>query len=211
MSLSWSKAIVEDMFSGVSPTWSMACPWHPSLRPESRLGPKAPRPHRRVLLAAGCCRKRACSVRLVRRPAPQTRMPHPNACLTCPDFQTTVQFLPAHKRQAEEAVKLIEAASSAGYDRGVTNHRPRAGQFGEDHFGLGGPGASWQRRWLTGPSGSDKSPRRATEPPWPRRSKCPQFSDVTAIWSVSATWPKPPASLGHGSTVNPNFVGKSSD
>jgi integrase len=54
---------------------------------------------------------------------PKQECPHPNACLTCPDFQTTVQFLPAHKRQAEEAAKLIEAASSAGYDRLAINHK----------------------------------------------------------------------------------------
>lgn len=38
-------------------------------------------------------------------------------------LQLTVQFLPAHKRQAEEAATLVEAASSAGYDRWATNHR----------------------------------------------------------------------------------------
>ena len=30
---------------------------------------------------------------------PRQECPHPNACLTCPDFQTTVQFLPVHRRQ----------------------------------------------------------------------------------------------------------------
>ena len=35
------------------------------------------------------------------RPA-QQECPHPNACLTCADFQTTVEFLPTHHHQAEQ-------------------------------------------------------------------------------------------------------------
>lgn len=54
---------------------------------------------------------------------PQQDCPHPNACLTCPDFQTTVQFLAVHRRQAEETAKLIDAASSAGHERLAANHR----------------------------------------------------------------------------------------
>jgi len=54
---------------------------------------------------------------------PQQDCPHPNACLTCPDFQTTVQFLPVHRRQAEATRELIDAASASGYERLATNHR----------------------------------------------------------------------------------------
>lgn len=54
---------------------------------------------------------------------PQQNCPHPNACLTCPDFQTTVQFLPVHRHQAEETAKMAEAAESAGYSRLAANHR----------------------------------------------------------------------------------------
>jgi hypothetical protein len=32
---------------------------------------------------------------------PQQECPHPNACLVCPDFQTTVEFLPIHRQQAD--------------------------------------------------------------------------------------------------------------
>lgn len=31
---------------------------------------------------------------------PQQDCPHPNACLTCPDFQTTPEFLDVHRQQA---------------------------------------------------------------------------------------------------------------
>ena len=54
---------------------------------------------------------------------PKQDCPHPNACLTCPDFQTTVQFLPVHRRQAQETTELIERAQSAGHERLAANHR----------------------------------------------------------------------------------------
>ncbi len=47
----------------------------------------------------------------------QQDCPHPNACLMCPDFRTTVQFLPVHRQQAEHTAKLVEAARSAGHQR----------------------------------------------------------------------------------------------
>ncbi len=54
---------------------------------------------------------------------PQQECPHPNACLTCPDFQTTVQFLPAHRRQADETRALVAAAEADGRHRLADNHR----------------------------------------------------------------------------------------
>jgi len=46
-----------------------------------------------------------------------------NACLTCPDFQTTVEFLLVHRDEAEETEKMAEAAEPAGYSRLAANHR----------------------------------------------------------------------------------------
>lgn len=54
---------------------------------------------------------------------PRQDCPHPNACLTCPDFQTTVQFLPTHRRQAAATQELIEKAEAAGQERLAANHR----------------------------------------------------------------------------------------
>jgi integrase len=54
---------------------------------------------------------------------PQQDCPHPNACLTCPDFQTTVQFLPIHRQQAESTKVLLVEAEAAGRERLATNHR----------------------------------------------------------------------------------------
>ena len=54
---------------------------------------------------------------------PQQDCPHPNACLTCPDFQTTPQFLPLHRRQHDDTLQLVTAAEQAGKTRLADNHR----------------------------------------------------------------------------------------
>jgi len=60
---------------------------------------------------------------------PQQDCPHPNACLTCADFQTTVEFLPTHRRQADEVAKLIAAAEADGHHRLADNHRQVLGHL----------------------------------------------------------------------------------
>lgn len=54
---------------------------------------------------------------------PQQDCPHPNACLTCPDFQTTPEFLDIHRRQRDETRVLIAAAEADGRFRLAANHR----------------------------------------------------------------------------------------
>lgn len=54
---------------------------------------------------------------------PQQDCPHPNACLTCPDFQTTIEFLPTHRHQADDTRQLIDAAEADGHHRLADNHR----------------------------------------------------------------------------------------
>ena len=56
------------------------------------------------------------------RPAQQD-CPHPNACLTCPDFQTTPQFLQIHRRQAANNQQLIARADADGHERLAENLR----------------------------------------------------------------------------------------
>ena len=62
---------------------------------------------------------------------PQQDCPHPNACLTCPDFHTTVEFLPTHRRQADETRRLIEAAEADGRQRLAQGHRAVLGHLGQ--------------------------------------------------------------------------------
>jgi integrase len=54
---------------------------------------------------------------------PQQDCPHPNACLTCPDFQTTPEFLDVHRRQRDDTHKLIATAHADGRFRMADNHR----------------------------------------------------------------------------------------
>jgi integrase len=56
------------------------------------------------------------------RPAQQD-CPHPNACLTCPDFQTTPVFLQIHRRQAVTNRRLITQADAKGQQRLAENLR----------------------------------------------------------------------------------------
>ncbi len=67
---------------------------------------------------------------------PQQDCPHPNACLTCPDFQTTVEFLPTHHRQADDTRRLIDAAEADGHRRLADNHRVVLGHLEEIIAGL---------------------------------------------------------------------------
>ena len=52
---------------------------------------------------------------------PQQNCPHPNACLTCPDFQTTPEFLDIHRSQAETNRRLIARAETNGQFRLAEN------------------------------------------------------------------------------------------
>lgn len=54
---------------------------------------------------------------------PRQECPHPNACLTCVDFQTTVEFLPIHRQQADATRELLGAAEADGRERLAANHR----------------------------------------------------------------------------------------
>jgi hypothetical protein len=54
---------------------------------------------------------------------PQQDCPHPNACLTCPDFQSTPEFLPTHRAQRERTAVLIATADQLGQTRRAANHR----------------------------------------------------------------------------------------
>ena len=53
---------------------------------------------------------------------PQQDCPHPNACLTCEDFQTTPEFLEIHSRQRTETRKLLASAEANGRFRLAANH-----------------------------------------------------------------------------------------
>ena len=47
----------------------------------------------------------------------QKSCPHANACLTCPMFITTGEFLPQHRAQRSEVLQIINAAQARGHSR----------------------------------------------------------------------------------------------
>jgi integrase len=53
----------------------------------------------------------------------QQSCPHANACLTCPMFVTTPDFLPEHRRHRTEVMQIITAAEARGQQRLVEMNR----------------------------------------------------------------------------------------
>ena len=71
---------------------------------------------------------------------PQQDCPHPNACLTCPDFQTTPTFLPLHRRQHDDTLELIDLAEKNGNGRLAANHRQVAANLQQVIMSFGSHG-----------------------------------------------------------------------
>ncbi len=57
--------------------------------------------------------------------------PHANACLTCPMFLTTAEFLPAHRAHHQQVLQIISAAEARGQDRLAEMNRQVAGNLGK--------------------------------------------------------------------------------
>jgi site-specific recombinase XerD len=58
-----------------------------------------------------------CSLPLVKT------CPHANACLTCPMFITTAEFLPQHRQHHQQVLQIISAAEARGQTRQVEMNR----------------------------------------------------------------------------------------
>jgi integrase len=54
----------------------------------------------------------------------QQTCPHPNACLTCPSFLTSAEFLPQHREQLDRTDQLIAGAEAGGRQRLVEMNTP---------------------------------------------------------------------------------------
>ncbi|MCA1679252.1 MAG: tyrosine-type recombinase/integrase, partial [Actinobacteria bacterium] len=54
----------------------------------------------------------------------QQTCPHPNACLTCDSFLTTMEFLPQHRDQLNRTEQLIAQAQTDGRQRLVDMNEP---------------------------------------------------------------------------------------
>jgi hypothetical protein len=49
----------------------------------------------------------------------QRTCPHANACLTCPMFVSTPEFLPQHREQRQQLLQIVSAAEARGEARVV--------------------------------------------------------------------------------------------
>ena len=144
------------------------------------------------------------------RPAQQD-CPHPNACLTCPDFQTTPEFLDIHRQQQATNRRLMPAptppASSASPTTCATSKPPTA------HHPC--PRSTHRQPPTPTMTGADRpsSPKPTpadTTPPSPPPTTPSNASTTPGNRSASAPSPTPPASPEAGSTVKPNSATSSS-
>lgn len=62
--------------------------------------------------------------------------PHANACLTCPMFITTQQFLPQHRQQRQQVIQIISAAEARGQQRLAEMNRQVLGNLDQIITGL---------------------------------------------------------------------------
>ncbi|MCX4792092.1 MULTISPECIES: hypothetical protein [unclassified Streptomyces] len=53
----------------------------------------------------------------------QGTCPHANACLTCPRFVTTPEFLPQHREQKQQLLQIVSAAEARGQARVIEMNR----------------------------------------------------------------------------------------
>ncbi|MYS80031.1 tyrosine-type recombinase/integrase [Embleya scabrispora] len=66
----------------------------------------------------------------------QKTCPHANACLTCPMFVTTSEFLPLHREQRQQVLQIISAADTRGQTRVVEMNRQVLGNLDRIITGL---------------------------------------------------------------------------
>ena len=59
--------------------------------------------------------------------------PHANACLTCPMFITTPEFLAQHHQHRQQVLQIISAAEARGHDRLAEMNRQVAGNLDKHH------------------------------------------------------------------------------
>lgn len=66
----------------------------------------------------------------------QKTCPHANACLTCPMFVTTPEFLPQHREQRQQLLQIVSAAEARGQARVVEMNRQVLGNLQKIITGL---------------------------------------------------------------------------
>ena len=151
---------------------------------------------------------------------PQQDCPHPNACLTCPDFQTTPEFLDIHRQQAKTNRKLIARAEANGQFRLVDNLRQvQASLEASSQPSKPSPTTTrneqGRQQPLPPPSGRGAQAERPTKASQvierlDRQGEPITFAAVAAAADVSRSWLYRQSDLRERSTVSePATVGQS--
>ena len=133
----------------------------------------------------------------------QQSCPHANACLTCPMFLTTGEFLPQHRQQRQQTLQLITAAEARGQQRLAEMNRQVLHNLDNIITALDQPTRTGETCGLTTASTSSPPPGSGTNTPAPRRSRRCTNSTEPAPCSPSNPSPITPGSPGPGSTRRP--------
>jgi len=128
------------------------------------------------------------------------------ACLTCPMFLTTAEFLPQHHSHRQQVLRIISAAEARGQVRLVEMKEQVLGNLDRIITTLQDdpqPGEEITDASLTTPITS--SPRHVNAPRAPTAAPSPHYAEWTppACRSPSTPSPAKPASPDRGSTPNP--------
>ena len=131
--------------------------------------------------------------------------PHANACLTCPMFVTTAEFLPQHHAQRQATLQIITAAEAAGHARVAEMNKQVADNLGKiitaleaDRHDSDSPPGSSRRCVLTPPPRSPPPQPAGTNSPASRaiqalreldRAGAPvTFTSVASAAGISRSW-----------------------
>lgn len=142
----------------------------------------------------------------------QKTCPHANACLTCPMFITTGEFLTQHREHRTQVLQIISAAEARRQTRLAQMNRQVAQNLDtiistlEDEPG---PNRGQSRCQLTTPGTSAPAPAGATSSPAPRRSGPSENSSGPVPLSPSKPSPARPAFPGPSSIPSPTSARKS--
>jgi hypothetical protein len=142
---------------------------------------------------------------------PQQDCPHPNACLTCPDFQTTPQFLPLHRRQHDDTLQLIDLAERNGNTRLATNHRQVAANLENVITALEAIESEADKSCQATLTRSPRPPSDAHAKPGTGPGPRYAASTVTATPSALSPWPQQQGYPAACSTATPTSAPRSSD
>ena len=137
----------------------------------------------------------------------QKTCPHANACLTCPMFLTTAEFLPQHRTHRGQIIELITAAEARGQTRLAEMNQQVLGNLDRIIDTLDNDAARTTTRGAPMPADNTHhltaAARRRAQATRRRAVAALRRMDTSGRPSPSTPSPAKPACPDHGSTANP--------